>query len=164
MLPKGGYLLCNTASAEQNKFTFQDEATAEIDAEKNVFKGDTIEVSDNEEGYFYYYLTTYQGANPGFYWDVKGGRSITMPAFKSYLKVPEANVIGKTEDTTGSGTRSFSYVFLNHDDLDELTGISQVTGHRSQVTNATYDLQGRKVQTMQRGGLYIKNGKVILNR
>jgi len=160
VLPAGGYLLRNTASVDQNKFTFQEEATVEI-PEENVLKGATTQISDDEEGYYYYYLTTYQGSDPGFYWKVKGGRSITMSAYKCYLKVPEKYIDGEEEETTGSGTRNFSYTFLNH---DELTGIDQVTGHRSQVTNAIYDLQGRKVQTMQRGGLYIKNGKVILNR
>jgi len=161
VLPAGGYLLRNTASVDQNKFVFQNTASTTIDSETNVLKGDTTKVSDSDVGYYYYYLTTYKGENPGFYWKSgTKGKSITMSAFKCYLKVPEKYVDGEDSET-GTTTRSFSYMFLNH---DELTGIDQVASDKRQVTSDTYDLQGRKVQTMQRGGLYIKNGKVILNR
>jgi len=170
VLPKGGYLINNTESVEQNRFVFQSSATVEI-PETNVFKGDTTKIEDSEDGYYYYYLTKYQGT-PGFFWQSgTKGKSITMDAYKCYLKVPKKYIEGEKSSTSSSAKSDFSYIFLNHEDLTEqTTGINslQQTDNAAKDARATdgiiYDLHGRKVETMRQGAVYIKNGKIFINR
>ena len=46
--------------------------------------------------------------------------------------------------------------------IDEATGISRVVGRELSVEGQTYNLQGQRVESLKKGGLYIKNGRKIV--
>ena len=45
---------------------------------------------------------------------------------------------------------------------DDETSIEEIDGEVIQLSDAVYDLSGRKVNTEPKKGIYIKNGKKIL--
>jgi len=107
----------------------------------------TIQAGTGNYAYGLNYVTNDQGEKtPGFYWS-KGsaGKWCVLGAHKACLILNDKAVSGVRSLTFGTG---------------ETTGVSQVTGHRSQVTNI-YDLSGRKLSKMQRG-VNIVNGRKVL--
>ena len=46
--------------------------------------------------------------------------------------------------------------------IDEATGISCVVGRELSVEGQSYNLQGQRVESLKKGGLYIKNGRKIV--
>lgn len=46
--------------------------------------------------------------------------------------------------------------------IDEATGISRVVGRELSVEGQSYNLQGQRVESLKKGGLYIKNGRKIV--
>lgn len=103
-----------------------------------------VSASDN----YFYKLTTYQGANMGFYWGADDGGPFQMKSGnKCWLTLPKT-----------MGTRGFA---LN---LDMLTGIACATTTDGSEPAAIYDLQGRRVKQAVRGGIYIVGGKKVLIR
>ncbi len=67
----------------------------------------------------------------------------TLPANRAYLTVP-------------SSIRSIFF------EEDEVTGINGVDANAAVNRAAVYDLQGRRVNATQRGGVYIINGKKVV--
>jgi len=90
----------------------------------------------------FYGLSYDENNTAGFYWMAANGAAFTLPAHKAYLVVPQ----------TDADTR----ILFN----GPATGVEQVTGHKSQVTSI-FDLQGRKLQRLQKG-VNIVNGKKVL--
>lgn len=72
--------------------------------------------------------------------------SFLVPAGKCWMNIPE-----------GGGVKAFNFVVDN----DE-TGIQ--TALDMKRNSDIYDLTGRRVSTMKKNGLYIKNGEKILNK
>ncbi len=71
----------------------------------------------------------------------------TIPAHKAYLKAE-----------TASSVKGFSIVFND----DETTGIEAVPTTTTVANGAIYNLQGQRVSTPTRGGIYIQNGRKFI--
>ena len=95
-------------------------------------------------GNFLFYLLGVDNGKVGFYWGKAEGAAFTSGAHKAYLAVP-------TEQA--SGLRGFSFD-------GSVVGINTI-GVDMPEGNA-YDLQGRRVQQLQKNGLYIVDGKKML--
>ena len=95
-------------------------------------------------GDYLFYLLGVDNGKVGFYWGKAEGAAFTSGAHKAYLAVP-------TEQA--SGLRGFSFD-------GSVVGINTI-GIDMPEGNA-YDLQGRRVQQLQKNGLYIVGGKKVL--
>ncbi len=101
--------------------------------------------------YRFYKLTTYQGANMGFYYGADDGAPFAITAEqKSWLILPRS----------GAEVRSFVL------DFDTLTAIGDITtgtsfADRFPADTLIYDLQGRRVFNPKKGSLYIVGGKKV---
>lgn len=95
-------------------------------------------------GDYLFYLLGVDNGKVGFYWGKAKGAAFTSGAHKAYLAVP-------TEQA--SGLRGFSFD-------GSVVGINTI-GVDMPEGNA-YDLQGRRVQQLQKNGLYIVDGKKML--
>ena len=72
----------------------------------------------------------------------------TIPAGKAYLQYGEYR----------ADARALSIVF----DDDETTGLERIENSESSIENAVYNLQGQRINSSLRKGLYIKNGKKVI--
>ncbi|MDY6297624.1 MAG: BACON domain-containing carbohydrate-binding protein [Alloprevotella sp.] len=97
-----------------------------------------------DAGDYLFYLLGVDNGKVGFYWGKPKGAAFTSGAHKAYLAVP-------TEQA--SGLRGFSFD-------GSVVGINTI-GVDMPEGNA-YDLQGRRVQQLQKNGLYIVDGKKLL--
>ena len=97
-----------------------------------------------DAGDYLFYLLGVDNGKVGFYWGKAEGAAFTSGAHKAYLAVP-------TEQA--SGLRGFSFD-------GSVVGINTI-GVDMPEGNA-YDLQGRRVQQLQKNGLYIVDGKKML--
>lgn len=95
-------------------------------------------------GDYLFYLLGVDNGKVGFYWGKADGAAFKSGAHKAYLAVP-------TEQA--SGLRGFSFD-------GSVVGINTI-GVDMPEGNA-YDLQGRRVQQLQKNGLYIVDGKKML--
>lgn len=105
-----------------------------------------------ENNYLYYKLAYGDWKNKtqlGFYWGADNGGAFYVKAGTAYLAVPEANT---------TGAKGFT---LN----GEATGIEGVNAN---VENAKaiyiYNLNGQRVASMAKPGLYIVNGKKVVRK
>lgn len=102
-----------------------------------------------EEGYKYYKLayndyTAKTGL--GFYWGAGEGGAFSVKAGTAYLKVPEAETNAKGFTLNG-----------------EATGIEGVNANVENA-KAIYNLNGQRVASMAKPGLYIVNGKKVVRK
>lgn len=95
----------------------------------------------------YYKLAKPEGYEVGFYYGSENGGAFTNGAHRAYLVLPE--------DLTG-GIRGFSF----EDDIFT-TGIQSIQTVTT-TDNKAYDLSGRRVQNLQKNGIYIVNGKKVI--
>ena len=106
------------------------------------------------DDYRFYKLTTYQGANMGFYYGATDGAPFDITAtHKCWLVLPRS----------AAEVRSFVL------DFDMLTAIGEVTTDMPGITSGTlrqpiYDLQGRRVEKPVTGRMYISGGRVVIAR
>lgn len=106
----------------------------------------TMTTADNN---CYFYKLTYgaKGSNLenlfGWYWGAANGGAFQIGAHKAWLAVPMS-----------AGAR----YFINND-TDGIIAIEKTSTNNDIV----FDLQGRRMNTMLKKGLYIKNGKKIVN-
>ncbi|UKK49105.1 hypothetical protein L6475_03850 [Prevotella sp. E9-3] len=107
----------------------------------NLLKGCTTEteLSKNAD---YYVLVNNNGTAE---FQCLANQGATIPAGKAYLDAPTA------------GAR-LSIVF----DDDETTGLGRIENSESSIENAVYNLQGQRINSSLRKGLYIKNGKKVI--
>ena len=103
-----------------------------------------------EPGYKYYKLAydNYQAQTGlGFYWGAENGEAFKVKAGTAYLAVPEAKA---------AGAKGFT---LN----GEATGIDGVNANVENA-KAIYNLNGQRVASMAKPGLYIVNGKKVVRK
>ena len=115
-----------------------------------LLKGVTTEtnLATTADGYVNYVLGS--GSNgTGFYRVPTEGT--TLAAGRAYLTIPAETAASR------------SALRLSFDDEEEATGIdASLTNSEERIVNgAVYDLQGRRVEQLQRG-LYIRNGKKVV--
>ena len=97
------------------------------------------------------YTTT--GVNAGDYF-IKGGEFVkattknTVKPFRSYLKLKD-----------GATARSINFVFDDQTTTELIEGL-EIEGQT--IVEGVYNLNGQKVQNMNRKGLYIINGKKVM--
>ena len=132
------------APAGEYKFAVTTEAGLE-DTDNLLFGFDTPSTTvAPAAGDYLFYLLGVDNGKVGFYWGMAKGAAFKSGAHKAYLAVP-------TEQA--SGLRGFSFD-------GSVVGINTI-GVDMPEGNA-YDLQGRRVQQLQKNGLYIVDGKKIL--
>ena len=132
------------APAGEYKFAVTTEAGLE-DTDNLLFGFDTPSTTTAPAaGDYLFYLLGVDNGKVGFYWGKADGAAFKSGAHKAYLAVP-------TEQA--SGLRGFSFD-------GSVVGINTI-GVDMPEGNA-YDLQGRRVQQLQKNGLYIVDGKKML--
>lgn len=130
------------AAAGEYTFVASQEA-GDVDAD-NLLKG-SDEATLTTGGAVYYKLSLNKAGDAnsvGFYYGAADGAAFTNGAHKAYLALPAA-----------SGVRAFLF------NGNTTTGIQNAISNNA--TTQVYDLQGRRVQSAQKG-LYIINGKKVL--
>lgn len=143
------------------RFAPSDKPAANTDV--NLLRGSmsTVAASDlattsgvSADDYRFYKLTTYQGADMGFYYGATDGAPFDITAtHKCWLLLPRG----------GAEVRSFVL------DFDMLTAIGEVTTETLGITSGTlrqpiYDLQGRRVEKPVTGRMYISGGRIVIAR
>lgn len=147
---KTGVLLW-TDKTSVEYYTVDNYAVDALAADVNMLKPSvTAGAFEAEPDYMYYKLAYGDWTNKtglGFYWGADNGGAFYVKAGTAYLAVPEANTTG-AKGFTLSG---------------EATGIEGVNAN---VENAKtiYNLNGQRVASMAKPGLYIVNGKKIVVR
>jgi hypothetical protein len=130
--------------AAPGEYTFAASQNAgDVDAD-NLLKG-SDEAAQTTGGAVYYKLSLNKAGDAnsvGFYYGAADGAAFTNGAHKAYLALPAA-----------SGVRAFLF------NGNTTTGIQNATSNNT--ATQVYDLQGRRVQSAQKG-LYIINGKKVL--
>lgn len=102
------------------------------------------------EGYKYYklaYNDYYAKTGLGFYWGADNGGAFKVKAGTAYLAVPKANA---------AGAKGFAF-------NGEATGIEGVNANVENA-KAIYNLNGQRVASMAKPGLYIVNGKKVVRK
>ena len=137
-----GYIL----NGAPGSYTFTATNDAANEDPKNLLCGSDVAVTTTAPaaGDYLFYLLGVDKGKVGFYWGKADGAAFTSGAHKAYLAVP-------TEQA--SGLRGFSFD-------GSVVGINTI-GVDMPEGNA-YDLQGRRVQQLQKNGLYIVDGKKML--
>ena len=137
-----GYVL----SGAPGSYTFTATNDAANEDPKNLLCGSDVAVTTTAPvaGDYLFYLLGVDNGKVGFYWGKADGAAFKSGAHKAYLAVP-------TEQA--SGLRGFSFD-------GSVVGINTI-GVDMPEGNA-YDLQGRRVQQLQKNGLYIVDGKKML--
>lgn len=130
--------------AAPGEYTFAaSQEAGEVDTD-NLLKG-SDEAAQTTGGAVYYKLSLNKAGDAnsvGFYYGAADGAAFTNGAHKAYLALPAA-----------SGVRAFLF------NGNTTTGIQNATANNA--ATQVYDLQGRRVQSAQKG-LYIINGKKVL--
>lgn len=131
------------ANANTYNFAITNEEVAAI--EGNIFKGTVNKQTITKENGSYYVLGVVDG-KVGMYNAVNGGDDATFinAGHKAYMYLEGAS-------------SSAGYRF----DFDGTTGITEVETENANDA-VIYDLTGRRVQDMNRAGIYIVNGKKVL--
>lgn len=103
--------------------------------------------SIDDANYYFYKLTTKNGANVGFYWGANNGAPFTSAAHKAFLAVNK---------TAAARIESFLL-----DDSETPTSITPSPNTQHPTPDKVFDLSGRRVSTSQSlpKGIYISNGK-----
>jgi hypothetical protein len=125
------------------EFTVTSEEVTAIDGE-NALKGVT-EATALENVYVLSYKTGLEDV--GFY----KAASVTIPANKAYVEWPE---------TSSADAPVLRFNFGETDEPGNVTGINAVAIENN-AQQVIYDLRGRRVQSLDRPGLYIVNGKKV---
>ena len=147
-----GVLLNSQRGGEVTYYTVKNKEVAAYDAILNNMLMPSVAggVFTAELGKVYYKLAYNDYAaktDLGFYWGADNGGAFSVKAGTAYLAVPEANT---------AGAKGFT---LN----GETTGIEGVNANVENA-KAIYNLNGQRVASMAKPGLYIVNGKKVVRK
>ena len=137
-------------TAQQITFTVTD-ANGDTDPD-NMLYGSDEEVTDEEQGYNYYILSTPKedpNGAVGFYWQQGSeGKKVTSAGHKAYLKVPADVAAGAKGFTFGGAT----------------TGINTINDNTNDNAKGNwYTIDGQRLNTVPtQKGIYIHNGKKVV--
>ena len=154
---KGLYVPANTGVmlmsdvADVTYYTVDNYTVAALTADANMLKPApaTTSVFTAETGYKYYKLAydNYKaGTGLGFYWGADNGGAFKVKAGTAYLAVPASD--GSAKGFTLNG---------------EATGIEGMNANVEKA-KAIYNLNGQRVASMAKPGLYIVNGKKVVRK
>ncbi len=129
-------------------------STTETTYTTNLLYGQSVtKTITAEDGYTYYLLTTQSdGSELGFYYGATDGGAFTSEANKAWLAVNSESY---------SKLHAPLQVRFNSDDT---TGITTVPTTTEKADNNIYTINGIRVATPSRPGIYITNGKKIVVR
>ena len=147
-----GVLLNSKNSGEVTYYTVENKKVAAYDAEINMLMPAPAKggVFDATAGYKYYKLAYNDYAAKtglGFYWGAENGEAFNVKAGTAYLAVSE---------TVAAGAKGFAF-------NGEATGIEGVNANVENA-KAIYNLNGQRVASMAKPGLYIVNGKKVVRK
>lgn len=131
-----GYVLSGTPGS----YTFTATDNVANEDPKNALRG--FDTAAQTTGGSTYFLLGVYNNKVGFYWGADNGAAFKSGSHKAYLAAP-----------AGTGVRAFYF-----DDV--YTGVDAL--NLNVENENAYDMQGRRVQQLQKGGLYILNGKKVL--
>ena len=147
---KTGVLLW-TDKTSVEYYTVDNYAVDALAADANMLKPSVTAGAFVPENDYLYYKLAYgdwtSKTGLGFYWGADNGGAFYVKAGTAYLAVPEANATG-AKGFTLSG---------------EATGIEGVNANVENA-KAIYNLNGQRVASMAKPGLYIVNGKKMVVR
>ena len=118
----------------------------------NLLHGSIVKEQTNVPGATHYYkLSLGTDGKAGFYWGAADGAAFDNAAGKAYLAL--------TNTTAGSPQRGFAL-----DPDGSVTGIASAVEAHAAAAPAIYDLNGRRLSTLQgvQKGVYIVNGKKVM--
>lgn len=146
-----GVLLNSKNSGEVTYYTVENKEVAEYDAVLDNMLMPSVAGGEfsAEVGKVYYklaYNDYYNHTDLGFYWGAENGGAFKVKAGTAYLAVPASK----------AGAKGFAF-------NGEATGIEGVNAN---VENAKviYNLNGQRVASMAKPGLYIVNGKKVVRK
>ena len=146
-----GVLLNSKNSGEVTYYTVKNKEVDAYDADINMLMPSVAGGEFTAEpGKVYYklaYNDYYNQTGLGFYWGADNGGAFYVKAGTAYLAVPEAKA---------AGAKGFT---LN----GEATGIEGVNANVENA-KAIYNLNGQRVASMAKPGLYIVNGKKVVRK
>lgn len=154
---KGLYVPANTGVmlmsdvADVTYYTVDNYTVAALTADANMLKPApaTTSVFTAEPGYKYYKLAYDDFDNHkglGFYWGAENGGAFKVKAGTAYLAVPAGETTAKGFTLNG-----------------EATGIEGVNANVENA-KAIYNINGQRVASMAKPGLYIVNGKKVVRK
>ena len=145
-----GVLLLTDKTAVEY-YTVDNYVVDALAADANMLKPSvTAGAFEPETDYLYYKLAYGDWSNKtqlGFYWGAENGDAFFVKAGTAYLAVPKSNAAG-AKGFTLSG---------------EATGIEGVNANVENA-KAIYNLNGQRVASMAKPGLYIVNGKKVVRK
>lgn len=147
-----GVLLNSKNSGEVTYYTVENKEVAAYDAILNNMLMPSVAGGEftAEPGKVYYklaYNDYYNHTGLGFYWGAENGGAFKVKAGTAYLAVPK---------TIAASAKGFT---LN----GEATGIDGVNANVENA-KAIYNLNGQRVASMAKPGLYIVNGKKVVRK
>ena len=146
-----GVLLNSKNSGEVTYYTVANKDVAPFDAKLNMLMPSVAGGEFTADGRYKYYKLAYNDYTAktglGFYWGADNGDAFYVKAGTAYLAVPEAKA---------AGAKGFT---LN----GEATGIEGVNANVENA-KAIYNLNGQRVASMAKPGLYIVNGKKVVRK
>lgn len=150
-IPAETGVLLWTEKTSVEYYTVDNYAVDALAADANMLKPSvTAGAFVPENNYLYYKLAYGDWKNKtqlGFYWGADNGGAFYVKAGTAYLAVPKANA---------AGAKGFT---LN----GEATGINGVNANVENA-KAIYNINGQRVASMAKPGLYIVNGKKVVRK
>lgn len=145
-----GVLLNSKKSGEVTYYTVENKDVAPFDAKLNMLMPSVAGGEFTADADKVYYKLAYNNYDKheglGFYWGAENGGAFKVKAGTAYLAVPA----GK------AGAKGFAF-------NGEATGIEGVNANVENA-KAIYNLNGQRVASMAKPGLYIVNGKKVVRK
>lgn len=145
-----GVLLNSKNSGEVTYYTVKNKEVDAYDADINMLMPSVADgVFEAPDGYKYYklaYDNFGKETGLGFYWGAPEGGKFFVKAGTAYLAVPDSK----------AGAKGFAF-------NGEATGIEGVNANVENA-KAIYNLNGQRVASMAKPGLYIVNGKKVVRK
>lgn len=146
-----GVLLNSKNSGEVTYYTVENKEVAPFDAKLNMLMPSVAGGEFTAEPGKVYYKLAYNDYNKheglGFYWGAGNGGAFYVKAGAAYLAVPK---------TIAASAKGFAF-------NGEATGIEGVNANVENA-KAIYNLNGQRVASMAKPGLYIVNGKKVVRK
>lgn len=148
----GVLLIKSQKGGEVTYYTVENKEVAAYDADINMLMPAPVaggEFTADPDKVYYKLAYNYYTAQTdlGFYWGAENGGAFYVKAGAAYLAVPKENV---------AGAKGFAF-------NGEATGIEGVNANVENA-KAIYNLNGQRVASMAKPGLYIVNGKKVVRK
>ena len=153
VIPKGTAVMLKSGNKQKGDFTLTPSESTTLYYGTNLLHGSDEPTTTTGDG-LHYKLTFGPSADSklkdvfGWYWGAQGGAPFQIEGHKAWLVVPQ-----------GNGTRAASFSIEG-----DVLGIEALGDGINSPSGNYFDLQGRRIQRPTRKGIYISNGKKIVNK